>query len=66
VSAVASLALFAALGLGALLLTFSTVPDAILARGPRGLSLVRARVEIGLVGAGIMLLAGATFFVAAL
>lgn len=59
-----SLALFAALGLGALLLTFSAVPDAILVRGPHGIAVVRARVEIGLIGAAIVVLVGAIFFVA--
>jgi protein TonB len=63
-SSAASLALLAALALGALLLTFSAVPNAILARGPHGLAVVRARVEIGLIGAAIVVLAGAMFFVA--
>ena len=64
-SSVASLALLAALGLGALLLTFSAVPDTVLARGPHAVAVLRARVEIGLLGAAIVVLVGAVFLVAA-
>jgi hypothetical protein len=63
---VASLAaLLGALGLGALLLTFSAVPDTVLARGPHAVAVLRARVEIGLLGAAIVVLVGAVFLVAA-
>ena len=62
---VPSLAILAALGLGTMLLAFSAVPDVILARGPRGVSFVRARVEVGLMGGAIVALVAAVYFVGA-
>ena len=62
---VPSLAILAALGLGTLLLAFSAVPDAILVRGPRGVSFVRARVEVGLIGGAIVAIVAAVYFVGA-
>lgn len=57
------LAILAALGVGTLLLAFSAVPDAILVRGPRGVSFVRARVEVGLIGGAIVALVAAVYVV---
>ena len=62
---VPSLAILAALGLGTLLIAFSAVPDAILVRGPHGVSFVRARVEVGLIGGAIVALVAAVYFVGA-
>jgi outer membrane biosynthesis protein TonB len=59
------LVLLVALGIGGLLLLFSATPDAVLVRGPIGSSAVRARVEVGLIGAAIVVLAGAVYLVVA-
>jgi hypothetical protein len=60
-----SLVLLAALGLGTLLIVFSATPDAVLARGPLGSSVARARVEVALMGVAIIALAATIYLIVA-
>jgi hypothetical protein len=59
-----SLVMLAGVALGALLLVFSLTPDPILVRS-FGLSAVRARFEVGLLGGAIVALATAMYLIAA-
>jgi hypothetical protein len=60
-----TLVLVSVLGVGALLIVCSTAPDRLVMRTPLGLSMVRARVELALIGTAIVALVFATYLVVA-